>query len=107
MRKYIDADWIVRRLKTWQRSLAQTYGKNDEYVICLSEVLMIVDDAPTADVVERKVGKWINDKGLYKCSACNELWTVGWACCIPIKQMYKEVRYCPHCGAKMEGEKDA
>lgn len=57
---------------------------------------------------ERKIGKWVNDgKGLYKCTACGELWLHWWATVMPIERMYKEMRFCPHCGAKMERNEDA
>lgn len=47
-------------------------------------------------------GRWVNDGGLYKCTACNDLLTVaGWASCIPEKQIYKVFKYCPNCGAAM------
>lgn len=50
-----------------------------------------------------KRGKWIKDKGIYKCSACNDLCTVaGWANCIPEERMYNGFKFCPNCGAKME-----
>jgi len=53
----------------------------------------------------RKKGEWINDgKGLYKCTSCGELWTWCWACCVPLARIYKELKYCPKCGAKMEEE---
>lgn len=58
MARYIDADWIMQNLAEWQDQLAETYGQNDEYVLCLWEVLIKIDDAPTADVIERKKGKW-------------------------------------------------
>lgn len=52
-------------------------------------------------------GRWIKDKNLYKCTACNDLLTVaGWADCIPEKQIYTAFKYCPNCGAKMEGKDD-
>lgn len=52
MPRCIDADWITQNLEGWQDKLAETYGKNDEYVLCLGEVLTKIDDAPTEDVVE-------------------------------------------------------
>lgn len=55
-------------------------------------------------VPERKKGKWV-DEGLYRCSACNELWVKWWAAYCPPARMYKEMKYCPNCGAKMEEEK--
>lgn len=55
---------------------------------------------------EPKRGKWTNDGkayALYQCSACNEFCTVaGYANCIPEERMYKTMKYCPNCGAKME-----
>lgn len=35
----IDRDVVVARLAEWSKRLIETYGENDEYVNCLSEVL--------------------------------------------------------------------
>lgn len=60
---------------------------------------------PTVDPT--KHGHWINDKGLYKCSVCNELWCHWWVNTVPIEKMNKMMRFCPNCGAKMsEVEED-
>ena len=60
---------------------------------------------PTADVVERKKGKWIDNKGLYQCSACKHIWSeLWWSASCPIDRMYKIMRYCPSCGAYMRKE---
>lgn len=73
-------------------------------------IIGVLEELPTIDVPERKVGKWIKDGvaySLYKCSACNDFCTVaGWADCIPKEQMYKGFKFCPNCGAKMRGEED-
>ena len=50
----------------------------------------------------RKVGKWVvEDSGNYNgkystcyCSACKDYYTRDW----------REMKYCPNCGAKMESE---
>lgn len=56
---------------------------------------------------KQRTGKWVKDKNLYKCTACNELCTqAGWASCISKEQIYKAFKYCPNCGAKMEGESE-
>ena len=62
---------------------------------------------PVADVALVVRAKW-NDVG-YKlqCSLCNHTVFLGTKCmCVhdEEKQLFK---YCPHCGAKMEGEADA
>lgn len=60
---------------------------------------------PTVDPTKHR--HWINDKGLYKCSVCNELWCHWWANTVPIEKMNKMMRFCPNCGAKMsEVEED-
>ena len=59
-----------------------------------------------ADVVPVKHGFWKSGKGSYSTSSCSEC---GWK--IPytddyfvIKQLYN-IRYCPNCSAKMDGER--
>ena len=68
----------------------------------LDVVIQNIKDMPSADVVKRKKGKWIN----YKCSECGEP--------IPISKVTlrgevvwerdQKPNFCPNCGAKMESE---
>ena len=62
-----------------------------------------IDAQPTADVRENVHGEWVNDKGMYKCSACGELWGYWWAIVVPPERMVKELKFCPNCGADMRG----
>lgn len=78
------------------------FGEDEIPFVSLKQI----EDAPTVAAEPVRYGCWVNDKGLYKCTACNELWTVGWACCIPMEQMLRENSYCPHCGAKMGCERE-
>lgn len=67
--------------------------------ICAQQAIDALSTLPSA---ERR-GRWIKDKNLYKCTACNDLLSVaGWADCIPEKQIYTAFKYCPNCGAKMD-----
>lgn len=61
-------------------------------------IIGVLEELPS---VEPKHGKWINDRGLYKCSACGNLWTTWWAVVVPEERMNKEMKYCPNCGARM------
>ena len=56
-------------------------------------------DVPTAHPELPKMGKWVNDRGLYKCSRCKQYWAVWWAVSMPIERMRKEMPYCPMCGS--------
>lgn len=55
---------------------------------------------PTADVVERKKGKWIDPAAdnVYRCSVCEEYTT------LEVPRLF--YHYCPNCGAEMKGESD-
>ena len=67
----------------------------------IDDMLGEIEDAPTADVVEVKHGEWIRPTiihgmtiaGLLHCSVCGE---------VPCD----EGKYCPNCGAKMDGKND-
>ena len=68
---------------------------------CRPRNLMVVAVEDFHRFDEPKRCKWIYDKGLYRCTACNNLLTVaGWD--IPEEQIYKLFKFCPNCGAKME-----
>lgn len=92
--RYVDADWIIQKLERWRDQLAETYGENDEYVLCLGEVLMKLDDAPTADVRENVKGEWLSMFGHNVCNKCG------------FKIDIVPTNFCPNCGAEMRGEQD-
>ena len=67
------------------------------------DVVRKLHEVPAADVAEVVHGKWIKDDFLSddvnnaeKCSQCGEL--IGWFGNLP--------KYCPSCGAKMDGSVD-
>ena len=95
MARYIDANNINLR------GIA-VFDQNLEMLIPLSDVRKALQMTPTADVQEVRHGRWIsNDLGGYKwayyCSEC------GWVDGYPFNDRHK---YCPHCGAKMDGERE-
>ena len=110
---YIDRDKLMAELER-EVDLADHWKT-------AHEMANVVKYFPTADVVERKdieaeldaaykhgysdcfserkKGRWINDRGLYRCSSCNQLWTEWWTASKPIERMKKEAPYCPMCGS--------
>lgn len=95
MTRYIDINNINLR------GIA-VFDQNLEALIPLSDVRKALQMTPTADVQEVRHGRWIsNDLGGYKwayyCSEC------GWVDGYPFNDRHK---YCPNCGAKMDGERE-
>ena len=107
--KYIDADKLKRDLEEYKKRLDELYPRlecEDDRLVCgasaseLNVVASMIDDAPTADVVEVRHGEWIiNDEDYWtKCSVCEfEYFDEQ-------EDIYNTYRYCPHCGARMDGD---
>lgn len=78
-----------------------TQGRLVQFGGRAKDFAQLTDDIPTADVAEVKHGKWANayssGTNLYRCTECGEyieaIWTGGY-----------DFKYCPNCGAKMEGD---
>ncbi len=86
MTKYINADSL-------KIQIACVYGSNPKY-------LRWLNDAPAADVVPVRHGKWIkefeNEDGInLRCSECRMVFYVGKG---------RDGNYCPNCGARMDEE---
>lgn len=96
--RLIDADALKLSL--------MTVGSDElvRYCYPCEKVLKKIDEQPTIE--ERKTGKWIRNVDddinawWYECSECGDY---------PLKNAYGHdelSQWCPHCGAKMEGEED-
>lgn len=64
----------------------------------LNDFYVIPKDTPTTNVVSEKHGQWVYDHWCeFKCSECGEYSN---------SKPYKgKEKYCPNCGAKMDGDK--
>lgn len=102
MPRYIDADELRDDIDNYDFTEYADY----------SNVIDMIDDAPTVDVQEVKHGHWI-DKGVLEnyprpdinvyhllwCSECGALHRVRHYC----EGGWINANYCPNCGAKMDG----
>jgi hypothetical protein len=92
MSRYIDADKLALKWMLASPEQKETFRQ-------------IIDEEPTADVVEVRHGYWKWEKKsepqaqnrLY-CSICDNE-------CLSKGNYYVYSTYCPHCGAKMDGER--
>lgn len=106
MARYIDADKLTDKLEEIQFNAPVMVP-----VMKIYNVIELVEDTPTADVVEVKHGEWIKsihkeapiikdgrlfekEHEVFCCSVC-DVKIVG----------LRNMSFCPFCGAKMDGER--
>lgn len=94
MAEYIDRLKVLKEMHC-SHTLPFFIGHRTDEDIMFCQMLDIVTEQPTADVVEVKHGKWIYKGIADMCSVCGR-WLV-------IEQASADLNYCPHCGAKMDG----
>ena len=95
MSDYIKREDVIRKITS-----------SFDEVLGVGDAVDLLSTIPAADVVERKIGKWIlDDDGLPICSECKE---------VALQRMFfqqktrvwawrmKRSKYCPHCGGKIE-----
>lgn len=106
MARYIDADKLIEAIRKYA-DVKHSNGEQIEYVNGILKSISVINEQPTADVVEVKHGEWI---GEYEetCSECgrsiSEILDDG--SYYSTEFNIKEFIACPYCGAKMDGGKD-
>ena len=105
MGRLIEADDLLASLResrdranVWM-SDCREYGSNmteraEQAVMTFNECILRVKGAPTVDAVPVVHGEWTDkDGGIATCSVCGDRWGV-----------WSVMKYCPNCGAKMDGK---
>jgi len=95
MPRYIDADKLLDEEQAREFVVGVRNGK-PLLAACKNYLKMVIDNAPTADVEPVVHGRWTEDE---ICSICGgSAWYYDW------EQKKSKSRYCPNCGAKMDGK---
>ena len=95
MAKYIDADVLLQNFK-------KQYGEDLGWQcpVNMSDVGMMIEDAPTADVQVVRHGEWhLHPDGSGTCSLCGRTQKAVW-------DFDNAQEYCGKCGADMRGDKN-
>lgn len=103
MAKYIDIEPVHKEIDGIQTSLESNddkkWYKNKPYYKALAMARQIMNEQPTADVVEVKRGEWmLHPDGSGTCSCCNRTQKSVW-------DYDNAQNFCGHCGADMRGDK--
>ncbi len=103
MPRYIDQDKLVSKRDEYYATLGNEYGFGSEYVRGYGDAINDIEDEPAVDVQEVRYGKMnirksrsTNRNATYKCSVC-------WKLCSSYYNDIGEWKFCPHCGARMDG----
>lgn len=105
MARYIDADNLINELSAacmpiYEKGITGILGDN-------SSIADIINEQPTADVQEVKRGYWIPERDsdennriqCFHCSVCDDDFHYIGA--------FVATKYCPNCGARMDGDNNA
>lgn len=105
--RVIDADVLLKDLTKAKREVNCHLPEVEKLFKGLRDW---IKDAPTVDAVPVKHGRWeqvFEERTIhgshcsapnFRCSACKKWWFHNGEC-------VKWMKYCPECGAKMDGEK--
>lgn len=117
MAEYIEREATIDEIEgtTWyhiscQKNLVEGAACEADALYKATDIYNVIKSAPTADVVEVRHGKWIEnqeplgwrDVDCAECSVCHESWIIDEDSSIDDYECMWH--YCPHCGAKMDGK---
>lgn len=106
--RLIDADVLRVRLEGMMKAPWNAQSAPYCWAHAYEAMQEELDNAPTVEAEPVKHGRWIEDETTYAgtgaanwlCSECKRIGGTWWRDISPCK-MY---RYCPNCGARMDGE---
>ena len=100
MAEYIEREALMRRIKEIHCAECDSYHGVRCRACWVDDTLDYIDSEPAADVAPVRHGRWEKQSGLYSCSEC------GMTCPYDVQAdviEYWTCKYCPNCGAKMDG----
>ena len=103
--RLIDADLLLQ--KRFENGMID----GNEVLVPYNDVVNAIRQAPTVDAVEVRHGAWktrpqefyLGDTEWF-CSNCKEEFCTGE---LTVDEFLEMMRYCPHCGAKMDGKENS
>ena len=108
MAEYIEREAISEEIRKYYYKNPPNFSYGEGFDRGLDRAQRVILDAPAADVVPVRHGRWISltecaNEGVY-CSICKKkVWKSDYALCSHKSRNKLRSDYCPNCGAKMDG----
>ena len=108
MAEYIEREAISEEIRKYYYKNPPNFSYGEGFDRGLDRAQRAILDAPAADVAPVRHGIWISltdcsNAGVY-CSVCHKkVYKEDYAICNRKNKLRSD--YCPHCGAKMDGER--
>ena len=98
--RYISADAFINNLK----GILEAYADNGLYPtgFGIEDTIDMIEDMPTADVQEVNHGRWVKAERR-GCVTYHDSYAECSNCHGEPLQFCRDFKYCPWCGAKMDG----
>ena len=94
MAEYIEREAISEEIRKYYYKNPPNFSYGEGFDRGLDRAQRAILDAPAADVVQVRHGKWIASHDEFcQCSLCK----------YPVYAAWNTTNYCPNCGAKMDG----
>ena len=103
--RYIDAERLEECMRIVQRANKDSVEFNKQYraTDVFFNIWDIINEQPTADVVEVVRGEWIKITDVDIRLTGRQIKEVHYKCSVCGGESYFDTNYCPHCGARMDG----
>ena len=90
----IDAVESIDWYSVYKGKLTAGAPNTENALYKASSIYAVIDNAPAADVSPVRHGRWVDtDSEFAQCSLCK----------YPVYAAWNATKYCPNCGAKMDG----
>ena len=108
MAEYKDVELLKNQIADFKRAVNSVKPMNSDYLTGYISALSVIEgeiaEQPTADVVPVRHGVWASEETAVTCTACGRSYDTDFE----IKRnVIRDFDYCPNCGAKMDGDKNA
>ena len=104
MAEYIEREALMRRIKEIHCAECDSYHGVKCRACWVDDTLDYIDCEPAADVVHVVHAEWRLDGFCTNCGYRADVQSIGFNCTGGTRIEYKRTKFCPECGAKMDGD---